>query len=89
MDLATEKQIVALKGMKNNPVLSEQVLSQVDVEQLSKDEASRLISLCKEIASSVLDGNGDFILSFSQNFRKSDGSFGSVILSEKELGKVR
>ncbi len=90
MEIATEKQIKALKGFAKYPRLSEGILGGVDFDKLSKGEASDLIGKCKD----ALDGespayNGEFKIRFSQAYQTRDGPRKTVALSEEELAMVR
>lgn len=93
---ATNKQIIALKRFAKNPELSQGILKRVSFDDLSREEASDLIKECYakrsdksfESASSIVEGCGSNG-SFSQNYRKDDGKFGTVTLTDEELFEVR
>src|SRR4030042_1652738 len=96
MTNATSKQIIALKRFAKNPELSQGILKNVSFDDLSREEASDLIKECYakqsdksfEPASSIVEGNGSKG-SFSQNYRKDDGNFGTATLTDEELLEIR
>jgi hypothetical protein len=93
---ATEKQVIALKRFARNPELSQGILKSVSFDDLSKKEASELIKECYakqndkggESATFIVESNGSKG-SFSQNYRKDDGNFGTITLTDEELLGVR
>ena len=93
---ATQKQIIALKRFAKNRELSSGILKGVQFDELSKEEASDLISKCYDRENGVIDDSNDvdeddseFSLKFSQNYKNGDGSFGTATLTDEELAEVR
>ncbi len=89
MEYATEKQVIALKRFAKNSELSNGVLKGVQFDELSKDEASELISKCHEHQNRSDEEDSDFRIRFSQNFRNGNGAFKTVTLNDGELVTVR
>lgn len=96
MEEATSKQIIALKKFAKNPELSRGILRGVQFDELSKKEASDLISKCYDHencvtdCSSDIDGeNSELRVKFSQNYKDADGSFKTATLTNEELGEIR
>jgi len=89
MESATEKQVMALKSLARNPELSQGILKGIKFSELSKQEASQLITKCygkKENNEEQHDEDG---VRYSQNYRDNYGIFRTTNLTEEELKGVR
>jgi hypothetical protein len=90
MEKATEKQVVTLKKLARNPELSQGLLKGVRFDELSKQEASQLISKCfNNDTKKDEEENGDYNVSYSQNYRDNYGIFRTTTLTDDELEAVR
>lgn len=88
MESATEKQVLTLKSFAKNPILSRTIFKGVQFEKLNKKEASDLITQCYAQNPTMVD-TGYFGLSYTQNFKDSNGRFRTVTLTDQELFGVR
>jgi hypothetical protein len=68
----------------------------VQFDELSKEEASELISKCYDHQNGVTDNsndideeNSEFRLKFSQNYKDSNGNFKTASLTDEELAEIR
>jgi hypothetical protein len=88
---------MALKKFAKNKEIYNEYLKGVQFDELSKEEATELIGKCYDHVNgnetTVEDedehGDGEFEIKFSANYKNSNGSFGTVILSDEELVEVR
>jgi len=87
MESVTEKQVITLKKFAKNPELSREILRGVEFGNLTKQEASELISKC--INRNPKEEPGEFRMKYSQNFKDGSGKFKTATLTDDEVDRVR
>ena len=88
MEQVNEKQIRALKHFAKNPEIYRECLKGVRFDELGMKEAISLIARCRALE----NNNGDRRqrhIRFSQNYRRNDGAFATVHLTDRELSELR
>ena len=88
MERATEKQVLTLKKLAKNPELSQGLLKSVKFDELSKQEASQLISKCFDDNNTKKDDE-DHPVNYCQNYKDNYGIFRTTALTDEELERVR
>jgi hypothetical protein len=96
MESATEKQVQTLKNLVKNPDLSQGILKGVKFNDITKQQASQLISKCFDNKATNNpngkdqdDDEEEDGITYSQNYRDQYGIFKTARLTEEELEGVR
>ena len=89
MESITEKQIIALKKFAKNPELSKDILKGIEFEDLTKQEASALITKCINQTNNFHGEEGQDKNRCSQNFKDAYGIFRIMTLTDEEIAKIR
>jgi hypothetical protein len=94
MESATEKQVQTLKNLSKNPELSQGILKGLNLNGITKQQASQLISKCfdnkeRNNHDDKRDDEEEDGITYSQNYRDQYGIFKTARFTEEELEGVR
>ena len=87
MEMATEKQIEALKKFQRNKDLKE-IFEGEDLNKITKKRASEMMEKCVTHSKNRKNGKG-ISWKYSANYRNGNGAFHTVSLTDFEIDKIR